>query len=67
MDGVDAKRDRLLRRREGDGPPSPQNLSARPRDRAGQQLYQRRLAGAVLADDGVDLALNEFEIDRLRR
>jgi hypothetical protein len=34
---------------------------------AGEQLDQRRLAGPVLADDGVDLAGLEGEVDRLER
>ncbi len=34
---------------------------------AGQHLGQRRLAGAVLADDGVDLALLKSEVDVLDR
>ncbi len=34
---------------------------------AGQHFHQRRLAGAVLADDGVDLACAEREVDVLDR
>jgi hypothetical protein len=34
---------------------------------AGQHLHQRRLAGAVLAADGVDLAALDAEIDVLQR
>ena len=33
---------------------------------AGQKLDQRRFTGAVLADDGVDLALFEGEVDCLQ-
>ena len=35
--------------------------------RAGQDLQQRRLAGAVLAKQGVDLGLAHFEMDVLER
>ena len=34
---------------------------------AGQQLDQRRLAGAVLADDRVDLAFFESQVDGFQR
>ena len=34
---------------------------------AGEQLDQRRLAGAVLADDGVNLALVESQIHGFER
>ena len=33
----------------------------------GQHLDQRRLAGAVLADDGVNLAFVEGQVDALQR
>ena len=34
---------------------------------AGQHLHQRRLAGAVLADDGVDVAALDHQVDVLQR
>ena len=35
--------------------------------RAGQDLQKRRLAGAILAEEGVDLGGAHFEVDGLER
>ena len=45
----------------------PEDLAAAARMDAGQQLDQGRFAGAVFADDGVDFALLEGEVDGLQR
>ena len=43
------------------------HLARRQRDDAGHHLGQRRLAGAVLADQRVDFAASQLEIDVLDR
>ena len=67
MHGVDAALDGVVRRREDDGPAFPEYLAGGRRDDAGEELDEGRLAGAVLTDDGVDLARLEGEIRRLQR
>ena len=61
--GVDAEVDRLVRRRQRDRRFAPQDFPRRARMNAGQKLDQRRFSRAVLADDGVNLALFERQID----
>ena len=67
VDGVDAEHQGVLGAGELDLPALPQDgaggLGIDPR----QQLDQRRFAGPVLADDGVDLPRHEAEADRLQR
>ena len=43
------------------------DLAARRLHHAGQDLDQRRLAGAVVADEADDLALVDVEIDAAQR
>lgn len=40
-----------------------EQMASRRCDMAGQQLHQRRLARAILADDGVDLSGTNIERD----
>jgi hypothetical protein len=67
VDGVDAKADRLVRIDQRNRLAAPINFAGGPGIDAGQQLDQRRLAGAVFADDPVDFALLERQIHRLQR
>src|SRR5450432_2202034 len=67
VDGVDADADRLMRAGESDRLAFPEDVAARARMNAGEQFDQRRFAGAVLADDGVNFALFEREVDGLQR
>jgi hypothetical protein len=48
-------------------PAAPQRFARGARVDGGQRLDQGRLAGAVLADDGVDFAFLEGEVHRLQR
>ena len=57
MHCVDAEADRLVRIGQRDRLAAPEHLARGARMDASQKLDQRRLAGPVLADDGVDLAL----------
>ena len=59
VDGVDAVIDRLLRIGQARRLAFPQDLAAGSTDDAGQKLDQGGFAGAVLADDRVDLAALE--------
>jgi hypothetical protein len=43
------------------------DVAGRRRDHTGQDLHQRRLAGAVLAEQRGDLAAMDIEIDALER
>ena len=63
VDHADAERRRRLR--VGDPPhlAVDLDLAAVGRDEPDQDLHQRRLAGAVLAEDAVDLAAVEVEVD----
>ena len=63
----DAEMPRLERRSRGDLAALDQHLSRGQRDDAGHHLGQRRLAGAVLADQRVDLAAPQREIDAVDR
>ena len=65
--GVDAEADRLVGGGERDRAAFPQDLARGPLVHAGQRLDECRLAGPVLADDGVDLARQEVEVDALQR
>jgi hypothetical protein len=62
VDGADAGSLRLLRRGEGRGPAVEDDLARILGVVAGQDLDQGRLAGAVLADEGVNLALFHHEL-----
>ena len=66
MHGVDAERHRLMRGRQCCRLALPDDIAGGARHDAGQKLDQGRLAGAVFADDGVDLAGLEGEIHRLQ-
>jgi hypothetical protein len=66
-DHADARRDGVLRRADDELTPVDQDG---PRVRVGQPVqdaHQRRLAGAVLAQQGVDLAALDGEVDRVVR
>ena len=65
--GVDAERHRLMRGRQRRRLAFPDDLAGGARHDAGQKLDQGGFAGAVLADDGVDFAGLEGEVDRLQR
>ena len=56
MHRVDAQLDRVVRRIQRHRRALPEDLAGAARIDAGEQFYQRGLAGAVLADDGVDFA-----------
>ena len=56
VDRNDARGDRLLHRAEGDDPAIEPDRALVGPDRADDDLDQRALAGAVLAEDGVDPA-----------
>ena len=51
----------------GSGSPRDEDLARGRLDRAGDALDQRRLAGAVGAEQAVDLALEHLEVDALQR
>src|SRR5262249_24586258 len=55
--------DRILGRRERDGLPVEQDLALVWPVQAVEDVHQRRLAGAVLAQQGVHLAALQVEID----
>ena len=59
----DAERRHLHRRRAGDVPPVEQDLAALGRGEPGDGPQQRRLAGAVGAEHGEDLALVDVDAD----
>ncbi len=62
VDQHDAQRHRRrASSRTADGPPSTRSVAAGPRLDAGQDLDERRLAGAVLAEQAVDAAGFERE------
>ena len=61
----DAGLQRLRRRRELHGLAAMEHASRRRLDHAGHDLGQRRLAGAVLAEQRVDLARPQVEVDVL--
>ncbi len=64
---VDAEIHRVVGPAELDDAALPDDLAARFQVHAGQQLDERGLACAVLADDGVDLPRLEGEVDMLQR
>ena len=67
MDHGDAGRARVARRAEA-GLPAVEHEAAREfRMHAGDDLHQRALAGAVLADETMDLAGGEREVDPAQR
>ena len=59
----DAEVTRLERRLRRDGNAIDRHRSRRQRHDAGHDLRQRRLAGAILADQRVDLSASQVEID----
>ena len=61
----DAERQSLRRRREHERLTVEQHLAGGELVHAGERLGQRRLAGAVFADDGVDFAVLQREVDIL--
>ena len=67
VDGDDAGALGVVGRREGDRLAEELDLARVGAVRAGQDLEQRRLAGAVLAEQGVDLGRPDFEMDVLER
>src|SRR5215469_18024170 len=67
MDRIDTQGDGLMRSRQSDWLPFPENFPARPWIHPGQQLDQGRFAGSVLSDKGMDLTRLKSEIDRLQR
>ena len=67
IDGDDAGALRVMRRSEGDGLAEELDRPGVGAVRAGQDLEQRRLAGAVLAEKGVDFGLAHFEMHALER
>src|SRR5206468_1700079 len=67
VDDVDAEVHRPLGGIDHDGLAVENNLAAVRLLGAGQDLHERRLAGAVLADEGVDLAGTHLEADAVER
>src|SRR4051812_37405560 len=55
----------LLRRQPGDLFAVQQNTAGADREAAADQIVERRLAGAVGADDGMALALLDPEVDTI--
>ena len=64
VDHADAGLDRILRAANGPLLPVDQDLAAVGLVEAVEDVHQRRLAGAVLADDAVDRAGRDDEVDR---
>ena len=67
VDHADALPDRIARPLHRDGLFVDQDLAAIRLDQAIQDVHQRALAGAILADERVDLALTDFQIDLVIR
>src|SRR5205823_254200 len=63
MDHADAGRDRVARRGEVDGIAVDDDLAGIGTVDAGEDVHQRRLAGAVLTEERVDLAGPDLEVD----
>ena len=63
VDHPEPGRDRVARRAEGDGRPVEQDLAGVRPVEPGQDVHQRALAGAVLAEQRVDLARAQVEVD----
>ena len=62
MHHADARLPRIARRSKMHGLPVQAHLALIPGMHAGNDLHQRRLAGAVLADQPVDLAGQQREV-----
>src|ERR1700675_2191389 len=67
MHGVDAVIDRFVRRGERNRLAFPIHLTAGAYVDAGEQLDQRRFAGPVFADNGMDFTCLEDQINSLER
>ena len=67
VDRDDARALGVVRRRKGDRLPEQLDFARIGALRAGQNLEQRRLAGAVLAEKRMDLRRSHFEMDVLKR
>src|SRR5207237_903040 len=67
VDGLDAERARLARAADLDAAAVERQLARVGLEDAGDDLDQRRLAGAVVADDRVHLAVAELEIRLAQR
>ena len=67
LDDPDAVADRVARGAVADRLAVDEDLARVGRHRAGDDLAQRRLAGPVLADEGVDLARRDVDADVLER
>ena len=67
IDHADPVRERVARAREGQAPVVQPDLAAIRRDDAGENLEERRLAGAVLAHQGVRLAGAHGKADAAER
>ena len=65
--GVDAVIDRFVRRGQRNRLAFPKHFAAGAHMDAGEQLDQRRFAGSVFADDGVDFTGLKSQIDGLQR
>ena len=63
VDHADAGRDRIARRVERDRPTVEQDLATVRTVQAGEDVHERALAGAVLAEHGMDLADAQVEGD----
>ena len=62
-DGGDARGLRGARIVEANGPPLQKHFASVRSEDAGEDVHERRLAGAVLAEEGMNLAALEVEID----
>ncbi len=67
IDGADTRADRILRTREATSLPGDDDRAAVGLVHAGDRLDQRRLAGTVLAEEGVDGAGPKNEVGSLQR
>jgi hypothetical protein len=67
MHHADAAIEGVARRAQADGLAAQNHLALIVGVHAGDDLHQRALAGAVFADQGVDLALFQGEIHALQR
>ena len=67
MDDRDAAIARVGGRSEGDGIAVEHDFAGCRLDHAGENLHQRRLAGAILSEQRGDLAAMDVEIDALER
>ena len=67
IDRRDAERLRIARRRNRRRPAVEQDLARIFRVRAAEHFHQRRLAGAVLAQEHVHFASAQIEVDAIER